>query len=186
MFVTKQPKTCRDSERASRSPTLLTLATFASFIALLIAPLANAEVLLWAANSGNQTIQGEDFADFNGSATGGTSFTFTTTAPNQRVIITFDGTCYHSDAEGGVFVNILVDPAGSVGEFIAPPTNVSIGGVVLCTAEGRVNNPKQASVMASARPAQAGTNRVRVRVTSFSPTTSPTVLLQAMALAVVR
>jgi hypothetical protein len=130
---------------------------------------AKAEVLLFAANSANyiQTItRSGDFADFNGPAAGGKSYSFQTSQANQRVLITFEATCYERVPQT-VGVNILVDPAGSVGEFAAPPTNSDYeGGVILCGhhLDDLGIHVTHTSITASARPAQAGTHSVRVRV----------------------
>jgi len=127
-----------------------------------------AEVLLFAANSANyiQNITASDYADFNGPAAGGKSYTFRTIQANERVLITFEATCYKS-FPGTVTVNILVDPAGTTGEFAASPTNSTFeGGVVLCRYES--DDPGlhavHTSITATARPSQAGTHSVRVRV----------------------
>jgi hypothetical protein len=149
------------------------------------------EVLLFAANSANfiQNMTSADFADFNGPAQGGKSYTFSTNQANQRVLITFEATCYKS-RPGAAIVNILVDPAGSVGEFAAPPTNSTFeGGVILCRYE--TDNPGfhtvHTSITASARPSQAGTHSVRVRVRPFTyDGTAPEVAIGTAFLAVTR
>jgi len=151
----------------------------------------NAEVLLFAANSANyiQNITSADFADFNGPASGGKSYTFATSQINQRVLITFEATCYKS-SPGAAIVNILVDPAGPVGEFAAPPTNSTFeGGVILCRYE--TDDPGfhtvHTSITASVRPAQAGTHSVRVRVRPFAyDSTAPEVAIGTAFLVVAR
>jgi hypothetical protein len=134
-----------------------------------------AEVLLFAANSANYiqniTAPAGDFVDFNGPTAGGKSYTFQTSQANQRVLITFEATCYKS-VPGPPIVNILVDPADSVGELAAPPTNSTFeGGVILCAfgSDDPGFHVVHTSITASARPAQAGTHSVRVRVRLVTP-----------------
>jgi hypothetical protein len=152
----------------------------------------NAEVLLFSANSGEQSFTGTSFVDLNGTASGGSILNFATSSANQRVSIIFDATCYIDDGEQAfAVVTILVDPAGSAGEFAAPPTNnVANNGVVFCFHEnGAVtNNIVRASVVATARPAQVGTHtvRVRVRMASLAGDTSLRATLQAISLTVQR
>lgn len=155
---------------------------------------ADAQVLLFSANSGEQSLTGTgtSFVDLNGSASGGSILNFTTSSANQRVSIIFDATCYIDDgAQAFVVVTVLVDPAGSAGEFAAPPTNnVSNNGVVFCFHENGVitNNAVRASVVATAKPSLAGTHtvRVRVRMASLAGDTSLQATLQAMSLTVMR
>ena len=154
-------------------------------LAGLWAPAASADILLWSANSDlpqTFTYPNTGFVDLNGTAAGGASLTFATTQANQRVIITFNARCSHLSGTGGVNVEILVDPAGSAGEFSAPPVN-SIS--TFCTAS---SGPVRATIVASARPAVAGTNRARVKVTLFTndPAVSPTASIAAVSLTVMR
>ena len=107
-------------------------------LASLSPSVASAEVLLFSANTGEQTFTGTNasLADLNGSATGGTSLSFATSQANQRVSIVFDATCFLSGTdETWAVVTILVDPAGSALEFKAPPTNSTVNGGVLCCHE---------------------------------------------------
>jgi hypothetical protein len=140
--------------------------------------LAHAEVLLFstASKAGMEqyettdTSWGNAFVKLNN--TGATKLSFTTTAPNQRVIITFTAVCLTG---GGASANwlrvaVLVDPAGSVGEFAAPPTDDSA--LTFCFGGPNKSTEENAMVMASARPALAGTHTVRVRVSYSSMTGS--------------
>jgi hypothetical protein len=148
---------------------------------------ASAEVLLFSANSNQQSFRNGavGFVDFNGTATGGTTLTFATTQANQRVIITFNASCEVSpSADGSTFgqVAILVDPAGSGAEFSAPPWNTTFP-APFCWR----GIPVAAAVVASVKPALAGTHSVRVRVTPRGPDPSQAnVLLTAMSLTVMR
>ena len=88
---------------------------------------ACAEGLLFGANPGFVTFMAPTILDLNGPATGGTQLTFATTQANQRVAITFNAFCAvisQPDGNGGgpgtVLIEILVDPAGSVGESALP------------------------------------------------------------------
>jgi hypothetical protein len=153
----------------------------------------NADVLLFGSTKQDQIftgIEGVSTAFVKLNALGATKLSFTTTAPNQRVIITFSASCViegpnpQLDFRGFSFINILVDPAGPVGEFTAPPTDNVETGSVLCIADGSNHNGVSATVVASAKPAQAGVNTVRVRL-GISPAPA-TVLLFGTSLAVVR
>src|SRR5262249_36490623 len=129
---------------------------------------ARAEVALFSANISDQSFTspansiGSAFVDLTGSRV--TRLNFTTTAARQRVTIIFSAGC--SIVAGGdpgwLEVNILVDPAGPVGELTVPPTNRAAGGSILCQG-GPGDNGAAATVVASARPDQAGTNTIRVR-----------------------
>ena len=92
---------------------------------------------------------------------------FTTATANERVIITFSTGCVVTSGKGFVEIEILVDPAGSVGEFVSPPTNqVNSAGSLLCLGDASATSAGAgagATVVASVRPAVAGTNTVRVR-----------------------
>jgi hypothetical protein len=151
------------------------------------APAASAEVLLFSANTNQaQFFTGTaGFVDLNGTATGGTTLTFATTQANQRVIITFNASCQVSltvDPNTYAQVTILVDPAGSGAEFSAPPTNTTQVAPFCFRGDGVA-----AAIVASARPAVAGTHSVRVRVTPRGPDPSVVgVQLTAMSLAVTR
>ncbi|MFO1127862.1 MAG: hypothetical protein U1E66_05420 [Rhodospirillales bacterium] len=152
---------------------------------------ANAQVILFSANSGEQSFTGSSYVDFNGSASGGVKQSFATSSANQRVSIVFDATCYVQGSDSYAVVTVLVDPAGSVGEFAAPPTdNVSNNGVVFCFHESGTifNNAVRSSVVASVAPALAGTHTVRVRVRMGSLLGDPgaQATLQAISLTVLR
>jgi hypothetical protein len=150
------------------------VATVAASVSLW-ASAANAGILLFSANIAQQEFHspgGESsvFVALNGS--GATKLSFTTSQANQRVLITLAAGCRLSSPSAlpaGAFatVTILVDPAGSVGEFAAPPTSGPFG-ATLCRGDGRGWDGGTGAIVASVRPAQAGTNTVRVRVT-FGP-----------------
>ena len=110
-------------------------------------------------------IVGSTFVDLNSSGT--TKLSFTTATANERVIITFSTGCVVTSGKGFVEMEILVDPAGSVGEFVSPPTNqVNSAGSLLCLGDASATSAGAgagATVVASVRPAVAGTNTVRVR-----------------------
>ena len=96
--------------------------------------LANAEVLLFSTASratfeeyttAANASYNHAFVKLNTS--GATKLSFTTTAPNQRVIINFSAVCSVGGpapaAHSWLLVTVLIDPAGSVGELAAPPTD---------------------------------------------------------------
>ena len=146
---------------------------------------ASATVLLFSANSNlPQTFNAPGFVDLNGTAAGGASLTFATTQANQRVIIFFNATCV-VDGEVGAFadVDIFVDPAGTTGELFAPPT----GGVFCQDLSSSSESERvSAAIVASVRPAQAGTHTIRVRVDPRALQGTPTVGLNAISLTVMR
>jgi hypothetical protein len=133
---------------------------------------AGAEVLLFSGSGYNfrSTFPSPTILDINGLAAGGTQFTFATTQANQRVVITFNAACAiyfpadgidHSSDFAELYIEILVDPAGPVGEFNAVPTGN--GGREFCSCTGSDVCESSATVVASAQPDVAGTNKVRVR-----------------------
>jgi hypothetical protein len=160
---------------------------------------ANADVLLFSANTKQQNFNspsgtGSAFVDLNGS--GVTQLSFATSQPNQRVLITFSAGCIMVGPNGtaldaGFFsgVNILVNPAGPVGEIAVPPTNAPPIGALLCQGVGTAHDGGASTIVASARPAQAGTHTVRVRAI-FGPrgtsTSAATLSLADTSLAVTR
>lgn len=154
------------------------------------APAAGAEVLLFSANSAEQTFTSTGLFDFNGTASGGTALTFSTTQANQRVVFIFDATCFISDRAGGAVVNIRLDPAGPTLEYSVPPTNgVANGGALIRFVDPLDDSATRTTVVASARPSQAGTHTVKVRVTprgDLSGGDPATVTLQAASLTVLR
>ena len=148
---------------------------------------ANAEVLLFSANTGGQIIKtGPIFLDLNGAAAGELILNFSISSINQRVSINFNSTCYIRGKETYAQVT-LVDPAGSGTEFNAPP-----GPVDFCFHEDGnesfSSNGVRASIVATARPSQAGTHTVRVRVQTFSllGDSNAEVDYQALSLTVIR
>jgi hypothetical protein len=140
---------------------------------------ASAEVLLFSVNPRFINFRAAPIIlDLNGEAAGGTQLTSATTQANQRVVITFNAFCAIDfsperpvdEAAGYVAIQILVDPAGSVGEFSAPPTE---SGRRFCWAKNTDINGSSATVVASVKPAVAGTHKVRVQaVVSPGPFTT--------------
>jgi hypothetical protein len=108
--------------------------------------------------------------DFNGSALGGQTFTFSTSEPNTQVVITFNAECaLKGNAFNWFDVDIIVDPAGGTGETIVPPSNSdnafcsgndTYSDFVYDSGDGWVSAVTQATMIL----AQAGTHTVRVRV----------------------
>ena len=155
---------------------------------------ASAEVLLFSANQNGQRFDSAGLVDLNGTAAGGTTLTFATTQANQRVSIIFNTNCgFFQDQPSGEHtgyarVEIIVDPAGSVGETILPPTNS--GDYVLCADHDPAVNfdSENAVVVTSARPSQAGTHKVKVRVipTPFTAESSISVGIEESTLTIMR
>lgn len=132
---------------------------------------AKAEVLLGQTRTSTAIYGGATYnVDFNGNAAGGQTFTFSTTQPNTRVVITFNAECaVNGDSFKYLDLDLLVDPAGPVGETAVPPSNsdnafcsgnetpsdfLSGGG------DGWVSAVTQATMVL----AQPGNHLVRVRV----------------------
>jgi hypothetical protein len=113
---------------------------------------ARAEVLLFAANPGEGSFSTAGLFDFNGTAAGGTTQTFSTTVANQRVVIVFDATCYISGT-GAAIVNILVNTAGTAPEAAAPPTNgIANNGALVRFQEALSDDGGRVTVVAGVRP----------------------------------
>jgi hypothetical protein len=153
----------REAEASHRggSPRRVAAAALAALFGLW-APAAGAEVLLFSARSNQeQNFSVPVFLDLNGSAAaGGTALTFATTQANQRVAILLVAACNAIGDDPGesgyVVAEIRIDPAGPVGEIALPPTNN--GGSLLCVGTLGVVNGVGATVVASARPFQAGSH----------------------------
>src|SRR4051794_33871786 len=180
---------CSCKRRATRSSLTHLLKAAAVICVGLWAQGANAEVILFSSYAGEQEFTTSGLLDFNGTASGGTTLSFSTTQANQRVSIIFDATCYVSGVQSYAIVNIVVDPAGPTGEFNAPPTNgIANNGVVFCNADSSGTSATRASVVASARPGQAGTNTVKVRVrpATLSSSATPKIIIQTPSLTVIR
>jgi hypothetical protein len=130
-----------------------------------------AEILLARTRTTATVYGGASYTvDFNGSASGGQTFAFATSEPNTRVVITFNAECaVKGNAFNWLDVDIIVDPAGSAGETVVPPSN---GDNAFCSGnethsdfvsdagDGWVSAVTQATMVL----AQAGTHTVRVRV----------------------
>jgi hypothetical protein len=170
-------------DRSLRSTAALVLAALAG----LWTSAASAEVLLFSANTNlRQIFRGTvGFVDLNGNTAGGMTLTFSTAQANQRVVIFFNATCAVTLNEANPViarVAILVDPAGSDAESSAPPTNSP--DEMFCSHWG---SNISATIVASVRPAVAGSHKVRVRVTPSAPDPSTAgVLLAAISLTVIR
>src|SRR4051794_124453 len=115
MFVlvqsTLHTRTALRSSLARRHMKVVAAASFAC----LLSSAAYADVVLFAANSSLQVLDSNTnctstgfFLNLDGKGT--TKLSFTTTAANQRVMITFSTGCYAGNAPGNVGVQILVDP----------------------------------------------------------------------------
>ncbi|MFO1419034.1 MAG: hypothetical protein U1E83_10235 [Methylotetracoccus sp.] len=102
---------------------------FESILCAVIAALASsecsAEILLAQTRTTASVYGGASYnVDFNGAAVGGQTFTFTTTAPNTRVVIAFNAECaVDGDGTKWVDIDLLVDPAGPATESAASPSN---------------------------------------------------------------
>lgn len=156
---------------------------------------ARAEILLfasWSPDYGFQSFEQPGIVDFNSSASGGKVFNFTTSAPNQRVVIVFEATCESSRPANGASVRILLNPAGPAPEAAVPPTNTTswLGGAPFCHkdfgTQDFVSHIVRASITASTQLAQAGTHTVRVQVTPTTSVIPPTVRFTVASLTVLR
>ena len=103
----------------------------------LAAPVAKADVLLTVASTNVTNLFGgaSYLVDFNGTTvSGGTEFTFATSAANTRVAVFFSAECGVDGATTqNVNVDIVIDPAGSAPPVTAKPT---AGSDVLCSGNG--------------------------------------------------
>jgi hypothetical protein len=130
---------------------------------------AKAEILLFSSSTIATAFSAAGLFDLNGPTAGGTTLTFSTSQANQRVIFTFNALCSiggsADDQRGRVKVEIILDPAGSAGEFVVPPTNSPSNSFCGGTVGSFRHGSESATYVASARPAVAGTHQVKVRVT---------------------
>lgn len=135
---------------------------------------ARSEVLLGATYTEPIIFGGASYlVDFNGKATaGGETFTFSTTQPNTRVVITFNAECaVDGDAFKWVDIDIIVDPAGSTGETVVSPSNSDNA---FCSGNGTTSSNfapdgwVSAVTQATMVLPQAGTHTVKVRVNGGS------------------
>jgi hypothetical protein len=130
-------------------------------------PAAKSDILLASSNRNGQIFSGPGgtktfLLELNNS--GAKTLNFTTSRANQQVVITFSASCELSPAgDASVGVQILVNPAGPGGEFVAPPTNNGLGSIVCggLTREGIITGT---TVVALAKPDRAGAHTVRVRL----------------------
>ena len=150
-----------------------------------------AEILLARNNTNAIVFGGATYiVDFNGSASGGTSLTFATSAPNTRVMIIFNAECAVEGAENKwVDIDILVDPAGPTGEFAVAPSNSDNA---FCSGNGTstatptdfsLDGWVSATTVVAPLLPQAGTHTLRIRVKGG---TAGITLLDDMSLTVVR
>lgn len=108
--------------------------------------------------------------DFNGSTAGGKVFTFSTTQPNTRIVITFNAECaVDGNAFDYIDIDIIVNLAGPTGDTVVPPSN---GDNAFCSGndtasdfiygagDGWVSAVTQATMVLP----EAGNHTVRVRV----------------------
>lgn len=108
--------------------------------------------------------------DFNGAAAGGQVFTFSTAAPNTRVVLTFNAECaVDNDSFHWLDVDIMVDPAGPGAETAAAPSNSdnalcsgndTPSDFLFADGDGWVSAVTQATIVLPT----AGAHTVRVRV----------------------
>ena len=92
---------------------------------VMLSNIASAEILVAQTRTSAAIYGGSSYTvDFNGAAAGGTVFSFSTTEPDTRVVITFNAECaVANDAFHWVDIDIVVDPAGPTGATTAPPSN---------------------------------------------------------------
>jgi hypothetical protein len=133
---------------------------------------AAAEILVAQTRTSHGIYGGATYTvDFNGAAAGGTSFEFSTTGSNKRVVLMFNAECAHNGATTSyVGIDILVDPAGATPETAAAPSapdyafcsgnGNTVGGSGSFTLDGWVS---AAAIRTIVLP-QGGTHKVRVRV----------------------
>jgi hypothetical protein len=128
---------------------------------------ARSEVLLGVTYTEPIIFGGASYlVDFNGKGTaGGETFTFSTTQPNTRVVITFNAECaVEGEAWKWADIDIIVD------ETIVPPSN---GDNAFCSGNGTttasgsdftLDGWVSASTQATMVLPKAGTHTVKVRV----------------------
>lgn len=132
---------------------------------------ASAEILLAKTRAQPSIYGGATYlVDFNGSSSGGTVFNFTTSAPNTRVILTFNAECaVEGSPTQWLDIDIVVDPAGATGETSAPPSNSdnafcsgneTASDFLFGSGDGWVSATTQATINLPV----AGTHKVKVRV----------------------
>lgn len=132
---------------------------------------ARSEVLVGATNTNPIIFGGATYiVDFNGSASGGQTFNFSTTQPNTRVVIIFNAECaVDGNSSKYVDIDIVVDPAGSAGDTVVPPSdsdnalcsgNSTSSDFLYGSGDGWVSAVTQATMVLP----QAGTHTVKVRV----------------------
>lgn len=108
--------------------------------------------------------------DFNGATAGGQEFSFSTSAPNTRVVLTFNAECaVENNSFHWLDVDIIVNPAGPTGETEATPSNSdnalcsgndTPSDFVFADGDGWVSAVTQATINLPV----AGVHTVRVRV----------------------
>jgi hypothetical protein len=131
---------------------------------------ANAEVLVAKTRTSPIVFGGSTYSiDFNGAAAGGTQYGFSTSGSSTKVVFMFNAECVAGgDAYHWADVDILVDPAGPVGEYKVKPSN---GDNAFCSGNNTPSNILydsgdgwvSASIIGVAT-LPAGVHHVRVRV----------------------
>lgn len=108
--------------------------------------------------------------DFNGAAPGGDVLSFSTAAPNTKIVVIFNAeAACDGNAFNWVDVDIVVDPAGPAGETVLPPSNgdnafVSGNDTDSDFLYAGGDGWTSAAVVATMTLAEAGTHTVKVRV----------------------
>ncbi|MGH8018371.1 MAG: hypothetical protein ACREIA_08785 [Opitutaceae bacterium] len=85
----------------------------------------HSEILVAATRTSAAIYGGATYSvDFNGAAAGGTTYNFTTTEPNTRIVIMFnaEAACAGSPTQW-TDIDIIVNPAGGAGDYVVPPSN---------------------------------------------------------------
>lgn len=144
---------------------------------------ASAVILLIRTNATEQVSPGSGspglvipvLVDFNGANPGGTESTFTTSAANQDVLISFHAECQGIEAvdDGDpesvdtnsyaffyVRAQVEIDPAGPAGWQNVSPTQIF---PYLCSGYGW----NYSGIDAHAKPSLAGTHKVRVKIGGY-------------------
>lgn len=132
---------------------------------------ARAEILVAQTRTSPAVYGGATYTvDFNGAAVGGTTFNFSTTTPNTRVVLAFNAECaVDGNSFKWVDIDIMVNPAGPSAETAAAPSNSdnafcsgndTPSDFLFGDGDGWVSAITQATVLLPT----AGSHTVRVRV----------------------
>lgn len=155
---------------------------------------AIADILFAATNPNPQSMPANlangAFIDLSSAAGNQTAITFSTTAPNTRVVITFSSECI----VGGGFnnyldINLFLDPAGPTGATLVNPT--AGNNTMYCSGAGYPNPLPPAGLEGFTSVIQgvaviptAGVHTVRVQMTSFGSNPAPTWRIDDLSLVV--